>query len=186
MNYVNPQVQKEYRKFIRRHSWLSQCLGCSKGASSGATGALATATGVNASKELVSQNTSSNPSGPTTESSELTPHVSIDVASSPTLHQIGHSVCNIANTHRANLPINVNLSSPSMRAKAHFHGAHQKYSMTPSNHNRNLFNQQGIRIPLLHPNTWINIVVCTPTSSIDYTNVPNNFIIRFMCFRYAR
>ncbi|KAF7990078.1 hypothetical protein HCN44_009021 [Aphidius gifuensis] len=73
----NEKVRKEYRKFIRRHSWLPKCLRCSKtvtGSSSGSTGTSGGQQGVNGGKDYPSHNTSSNPSAPTTDSSGLSPH----------------------------------------------------------------------------------------------------------------
>ncbi|XP_063981023.1 latrophilin Cirl-like isoform X4 [Diachasmimorpha longicaudata] len=73
----NEKVRKEYRKFIRRHSWLPKCLRCSKtvtSSSGGSTGTSGGAVGVNGGKDFPSHNTSSNPSAPTTDSSGLSPH----------------------------------------------------------------------------------------------------------------
>ncbi|XP_047349875.1 latrophilin Cirl-like isoform X1 [Vespa velutina] len=74
----NEKVRKEYRKFIRRHSWLPKCLRCSKtvtgsSGSSGTSGG-GVGPGGNGGKEFASHNTSSNPSAPTTDSSGLSPH----------------------------------------------------------------------------------------------------------------
>ncbi|XP_071560390.1 latrophilin Cirl isoform X6 [Temnothorax nylanderi] len=73
----NEKVRKEYRKFVRRHSWLPKCLRCSKtvtGASAGSTGGSGGTAGANGGKDFASHNTSSNPSAPTTDSSGLSPH----------------------------------------------------------------------------------------------------------------
>nr|XP_031832439.1 latrophilin Cirl-like isoform X3 [Nomia melanderi] len=73
----NEKVRKEYRKFVRRHSWLPKCLRCSKtvtGSSGGSSGTSGGAGGANGGKDFVSHNTSSNPSAPTTDSSGLSPH----------------------------------------------------------------------------------------------------------------
>ncbi|XP_014479736.1 PREDICTED: latrophilin Cirl-like isoform X2 [Dinoponera quadriceps] len=73
----NEKVRKEYRKFVRRHSWLPKCLRCSKtvtGGSAGSTGGSGGAGGANGGKDFASHNTSSNPSAPTTDSSGLSPH----------------------------------------------------------------------------------------------------------------
>ncbi|XP_046745914.1 latrophilin Cirl isoform X2 [Diprion similis] len=73
----NEKVRKEYRKFIRRHSWLPKCLRCSKtvsGSSAGSSGTSGGVAGTNGGKEFASHNTSSNPSAPTTDSSGLSPH----------------------------------------------------------------------------------------------------------------
>ncbi|XP_015596630.1 latrophilin Cirl isoform X3 [Cephus cinctus] len=73
----NEKVRKEYRKFIRRHSWLPKCLRCSKtvsGSSGGTSGTSGAAAGANGGKDFTSHNTSSNPSAPTTDSSGLSPH----------------------------------------------------------------------------------------------------------------
>ncbi|XP_051176110.1 latrophilin Cirl-like isoform X3 [Leptopilina boulardi] len=73
----NEKVKKEYRKFIRRHSWLPKCLRCSKtvtGSSGGSSGTSGVGAGANGGKDFGSHNTSSNPSAPTTDSSGLSPH----------------------------------------------------------------------------------------------------------------
>ncbi|XP_029176788.1 latrophilin Cirl-like isoform X3 [Nylanderia fulva] len=73
----NEKVRKEYRKFVRRHSWLPKCLRCSKtvtGGSAGSTGGSGGPGGANGGKDFASHNTSSNPSAPTTDSSGLSPH----------------------------------------------------------------------------------------------------------------
>ncbi|XP_070164592.1 latrophilin Cirl isoform X5 [Polyergus mexicanus] len=73
----NEKVRKEYRKFVRRHSWLPKCLRCSKtvtGGSAGSTGGSGGTGGANGGKDFASHNTSSNPSAPTTDSSGLSPH----------------------------------------------------------------------------------------------------------------
>ncbi|XP_077261758.1 latrophilin Cirl isoform X2 [Temnothorax americanus] len=73
----NEKVRKEYRKFVRRHSWLPKCLRCSKtvtGGSAGSTGGSGGTAGANGGKDFASHNTSSNPSAPTTDSSGLSPH----------------------------------------------------------------------------------------------------------------
>ncbi|XP_076632425.1 latrophilin Cirl isoform X5 [Colletes latitarsis] len=73
----NEKVRKEYRKFVRRHSWLPKCLRCSKtvtGGSGGSSGTSGGAGGANGGKDFASHNTSSNPSAPTTDSSGLSPH----------------------------------------------------------------------------------------------------------------
>ncbi|XP_017890799.1 latrophilin Cirl-like isoform X4 [Ceratina calcarata] len=73
----NEKVRKEYRKFVRRHSWLPKCLRCSKtvtGTSGGSSGTSGGAGGANGGKDFGSHNTSSNPSAPTTDSSGLSPH----------------------------------------------------------------------------------------------------------------
>lgn len=70
------QVRKEYRKFIRKHSWLPKCLRCSKlgggaGSSSGSSGA-----GKERRTSLYA-GSNSNPSGPnshSTDNSVLSPH----------------------------------------------------------------------------------------------------------------
>ncbi|CAL7946106.1 unnamed protein product [Xylocopa violacea] len=73
----NEKVRKEYRKFVRGHSWLPKCLRCSKtvtGSSGGSSGTSGGAGGANGGKDFGSHNTSSNPSAPTTDSSGLSPH----------------------------------------------------------------------------------------------------------------
>ncbi|XP_012280589.1 latrophilin Cirl isoform X2 [Orussus abietinus] len=73
----NEKVRKEYRKFIRRHSWLPKCLRCSKtmtGSSGGSSGTSGGPAGANGGKDFPSHNTSSNASAPTTDSSGLSLH----------------------------------------------------------------------------------------------------------------
>lgn len=143
------QVRKEYRKFVRRHSWLPKCLRCSKtvtGGSAGSTGGSGGAAGANGGKDFASHNTSSNPSAPTTDSSGLSPHAATNVgtnvgATSPNNHNNLTATCN-----NTNLSINVNLNNLSLRSPV---GAHQMHMMAPSNHNRHPA-QQGIQTPLIH------------------------------------
>ncbi|XP_043281212.1 latrophilin Cirl-like isoform X3 [Venturia canescens] len=81
----NEKVRKEYRKFIRRHSWLPKCLRCSKtvaGSSGGSSGTSGAGAGTNGGKDFTSHNTSSNPSAPTTDSSGLSPHTTTNVVGS--------------------------------------------------------------------------------------------------------
>lgn len=142
------QVRKEYRKFIRRHSWLPKCLRCSKtvtgsSGSSGTSGG-GVGPGGNGGKEFASHNTSSNPSAPTTDSSGLSPHAASNVGtttSPPNNHNNLTAACN-----NTNLSINVNLNNLSLRSPV---GAHQMHMMAPSNHNRHP-TQQGIQTPLIH------------------------------------
>ncbi|KAF7278827.1 latrophilin Cirl-like isoform X4 [Rhynchophorus ferrugineus] len=81
----NEKVRKEYRKFIRRHSWLPKCLRCSKtsggaGSSSGGNSASCTTSGGPAKERRPSiyGGSNGNPSGGTnshsTDNSVLTPH----------------------------------------------------------------------------------------------------------------
>lgn len=147
------QVRKEYRKFVRRHSWLPKCLRCSKtvtGGSAGSTGGSGGAAGANGGKDFASHNTSSNPSAPTTDSSGLSPHAASNAnhvgtnagaTSPPNNHNNLTAACN-----NTNLSINVNLNNLSLRSPV---GAHQMHMMAPSNHNRHPA-QQGIQTPLLH------------------------------------
>nr|KAF7425664.1 hypothetical protein H0235_008102 [Vespula pensylvanica] len=144
----NEKVRKEYRKFIRRHSWLPKCLRCSKtvtgsSGSSGTSGG-GVGPGGNGGKEFASHNTSSNPSAPTTDSSGLSPHAASNVGtttSPPNNHNNLTAACN-----NTNLSINVNLNNLSLRSPV---GAHQMHMMAPSNHNRHP-TQQGIQTPLIH------------------------------------
>lgn len=78
------QVRKEYRKFIRRHSWLPKCLRCSKsssgagGSSSANTGSCTASGGVGKERRPSLYGSNGNPSGGTnshsTDNSVLTPH----------------------------------------------------------------------------------------------------------------
>lgn len=133
------QVRKEYRKFIRRHSWLPKCLRCSKtvtGSSGGSSGTSGGPAGVNGGKDFPSHNTSSNPSAPTTDSSGLSPHAASNVGTPPNNHN------NLtASTNNTNLSINVNLNNLSLRSP---NGSHQMHMMATSNHNRH-HGQQGIQ-----------------------------------------
>ncbi|KAL1492686.1 hypothetical protein ABEB36_010905 [Hypothenemus hampei] len=80
----NEKVRKEYRKFIRRHSWLPKCLRCSKssggtaGSSSGTSGSCTTSGGVSKERRPSLYGSNGNPSGGTashsTDNSVLTPH----------------------------------------------------------------------------------------------------------------
>lgn len=147
------QVRKEYRKFVRRHSWLPKCLRCSKtvtGGSAGSTGGSGGPAGANGGKDFASHNTSSNPSAPTTDSSGLSPHAATNAnhvgtnagaTSPPNNHNNLTAACN-----NTNLSINVNLNNLSLRSPV---GAHQMHMMAPSNHNRHP-TQQGIQMPLIH------------------------------------
>lgn len=140
VSYFFCQVRKEYRKFIRRHSWLPKCLRCSKnvsGNSAGSSGTSGVVAGTNGGKEFASHNTSSNPSAPTTDSSGLSPHAAASVGStSPNNHNNMNSTCN-----NTNLSINVNLNNLSLRSPV---GSHPMHLMAPSNHNRHA-TQQGIQ-----------------------------------------
>ncbi|XP_050314725.1 latrophilin Cirl-like isoform X2 [Anthonomus grandis grandis] len=81
----NEKVRKEYRKFIRRHSWLPKCLRCSKSgsgagsSSTGNTGSCTTSGGVGGKERRPSlYGSNGNPSAGTnshsTDNSVLTPH----------------------------------------------------------------------------------------------------------------
>ncbi|XP_066246898.1 latrophilin Cirl-like isoform X1 [Euwallacea similis] len=80
----NEKVRKEYRKFIRRHSWLPKCLRCSKsgsgpgGSSSANTGSCTTSGGPGKERRPSLFGSNGNPSGGTnshsTDNSVLTPH----------------------------------------------------------------------------------------------------------------
>lgn len=142
------QVRKEYRKFVRRHSWLPKCLRCSKtvtGGSAGSTGGTGGTGGANGGKDFASHNTSSNPSAPTTDSSGLSPHAATNVGTNATSPPNNHNNLTAA-SNNTNLSINVNLNNLSLRSPV---GAHQMHMMAPSNHNRHPA-QQGIQTPLIH------------------------------------
>lgn len=70
------QVRKEYRKFIRKHSWLPKCLRCSK--LSGGTGSSSGSSGAGKERRTsLYAGSNSNPSGPnshSTDNSVLSPH----------------------------------------------------------------------------------------------------------------
>lgn len=138
------QVRKEYRKFVRRHSWLPKCLRCSKtvaGSSGGSSGTSGGGGGANGGKDFGSHNTSSNPSAPTTDSSGLSPHAASNVGTTTTTSPPNNHNNLTAACNNTNLSINVNLNNLSLRSPV---GAHQMHMMAPSNHNRHPA-QQGIR-----------------------------------------
>ncbi|XP_019754773.2 latrophilin Cirl isoform X3 [Dendroctonus ponderosae] len=80
----NEKVRKEYRKFIRKHSWLPKCLRCSKsssgpgGSSSGNSGSCTTSGGAGKERRPSLYGSNGNPSGGAnthiTDNSVLTPH----------------------------------------------------------------------------------------------------------------
>ncbi|XP_076383429.1 latrophilin Cirl isoform X6 [Megalopta genalis] len=138
----NEKVRKEYRKFVRRHSWLPKCLRCSKtvtGSSGGSSGTSGGAGGANGGKDFVSHNTSSNPSAPTTDSSGLSPHTASNVGTTPTTSPPNNHNNLTAACNNTNLSINVNLNNLSLRSPV---GAHQMHMMAPSNHNRHPAQQE--------------------------------------------
>lgn len=69
-------MRKEYRKFIRRNSWLPKCLGCSK--PSPGTGSSSGSSGLGKEhRTSMYGGSNGNPSGPnshSTDNSVLTPH----------------------------------------------------------------------------------------------------------------
>ncbi|XP_063929322.1 latrophilin Cirl isoform X2 [Zophobas morio] len=72
----NEKVRKEYRKFIRRHSWLPKCLRCSK--PSGGAGSSSGSSGLNKERRTsIYAGSNGNPSGTnshSTDNSVLSPH----------------------------------------------------------------------------------------------------------------
>lgn len=76
LTMLNQQVRKEYRKFIRKHSWLPKCLRCSK--LSGGTGSSSGSSGAGKERRTsLYAGSNSNPSGPnshSTDNSVLSPH----------------------------------------------------------------------------------------------------------------
>ncbi|XP_031771098.1 latrophilin Cirl [Apis florea] len=136
------QVRKEYRKFVRRHSWLPKCLRCSKtvaGSSGGSSGTSGGGGGANGGKDFGSHNTSSNPSAPTTDSSGLSPHAASNVGTTTTTSPPNNHNNLTAACNNTNLSINVNLNNLSLRSPV---GAHQMHMMAPSNHNRHPAQQE--------------------------------------------
>ncbi|CAG2053339.1 unnamed protein product, partial [Timema podura] len=93
----NEKVHKEYRKFIRRHSWLPKCLRCSKHSHN---------------KERHSSlyaGSNGNPSAPnshSTDSSALSPH-GTSVGTGPPPHMHHHNT----NHHRQSHPLHTNLQA---------------------------------------------------------------------------
>jgi latrophilin 1 len=73
---VCAQVRKEYRKFIRRHSWLPKCLRCSK--PGGGAGSSSGSSGMNKERRTsIYAGSNGNPSGTnshSTDNSVLSPH----------------------------------------------------------------------------------------------------------------
>ncbi|XP_014209550.1 latrophilin Cirl isoform X2 [Copidosoma floridanum] len=100
----NEKVRKEYRKYIRRNSWMPKCLRCSKdgssssgtGSGSGGPGASNPHPGSHSGKNYGSHNTSSIPSGPMTDSSGLSAHNaannSNNISSKPHARDLEHEV----------------------------------------------------------------------------------------------
>lgn len=182
-------MKKEYRKFIRRHSWLPKCLRCSKtvtGSSGGSSGTSGVGAGANGGKDFGSHNTSSNPSAPTTDSSGLSPHAASNVGTSPNNHSNLAAACN-----NTNLSINVNLNNLALRSPV---GPHQLHLMTPSNHNRHP-THQGIQRPLIHQtkkktrskslafyNIFIYISVFSWTTKSINFHFPGRDFSRFLYF----
>ncbi|XP_064215503.1 latrophilin Cirl isoform X3 [Tribolium castaneum] len=72
----NEKVRKEYRKFIRRHSWLPKCLRCSK--PGGGAGSSSGSSGLNKERRTsIYAGSNGNPSGTnshSTDNSVLSPH----------------------------------------------------------------------------------------------------------------
>ncbi|CAH1378189.1 unnamed protein product [Tenebrio molitor] len=72
----NEKVRKEYRKFIRRHSWLPKCLRCSK--PGGGAGSSSGSSGMNKERRTsIYAGSNGNPSGTnshSTDNSVLSPH----------------------------------------------------------------------------------------------------------------
>ncbi|XP_011503866.1 PREDICTED: latrophilin Cirl-like [Ceratosolen solmsi marchali] len=139
----NEKVRKEYRKFVRQHSWLPKCLRCSKGSTSGISNTSVAGSGTNAGKDFASHNTSSNPSALTTNSSGLSSHINSNVGIGAALQTKNQNLCNIATSNNTNLSINMNLNNLSIRSQSHPLGVHQMRAMAPSNHNRHPSNQQA-------------------------------------------
>lgn len=70
------QVRKEYRKFIRKHSWLPKCLRCSKLGAGTTSSSGSSGTGKERRTSLYA-GSNGNPSGPnshSTDNSVLSPH----------------------------------------------------------------------------------------------------------------
>lgn len=120
------QVRKEYRKFVRRNTWLPRCLRCSKNTSS--PSASATSGIVNGVKDFGSHNncnSSSNPSAPVTDSSGLSPHTVANVGTPQMglLHRGGF----ITSLNSTNLAVNAtnldNLSMSSLLGHYHLNNA---------------------------------------------------------------
>ncbi|XP_058809833.1 latrophilin Cirl-like isoform X3 [Phymastichus coffea] len=164
------QVRKEYRKFVRRHAWLPRCLRCSRnptttsgssggGGCAGGTGSAGSGNSLGSNlqgqgnnKELAHCNTSSNPSGPSTECSGLSAshfqqhhhqHQDQQHLSQPQSHLYhqhqqlapGHVGSNKPSTSPSS-PLGANLSINLALALNSHAQIHQMHFVTPSNHDR--------------------------------------------------
>lgn len=124
------QVLKEYRKFIRRHSWLPKCLRCSKTTGSTSSGSCTAGVG-NASAGVGSGKDSNNQSAPNTDSTGLT-----GSADASGTHQRHNQQTLVNSVSTPNIVIN-NLNLSNMRPSQIGDQHHTRLS----NYNRQ---QQGI------------------------------------------
>ncbi|XP_063929324.1 latrophilin Cirl isoform X4 [Zophobas morio] len=88
----NEKVRKEYRKFIRRHSWLPKCLRCSK--PSGGAGSSSGSSGLNKERRTsIYAGSNGNPSGTnshSTDNSVLSPHATSNISFKSYSRDSGH------------------------------------------------------------------------------------------------
>jgi hypothetical protein len=89
---VCAQVRKEYRKFIRRHSWLPKCLRCSK--PGGGAGSSSGSSGMNKERRTsIYAGSNGNPSGTnshSTDNSVLSPHGTSNISFKSYSRDSGH------------------------------------------------------------------------------------------------
>ena len=126
--FVFTQVRKEYRKFIRQHSWLPKCLRCSKPSSSAGSGSDTSGTGKERRTSFygASNGNQSGPNSHSTDNSALTPH--------------GTSV----GTNNIVIPNNLNNVRPTALLQVLSRTDLNNASTTTTNHNRLLnMSQQG-------------------------------------------
>ncbi|XP_068917391.1 latrophilin Cirl-like isoform X4 [Tenebrio molitor] len=88
----NEKVRKEYRKFIRRHSWLPKCLRCSK--PGGGAGSSSGSSGMNKERRTsIYAGSNGNPSGTnshSTDNSVLSPHGTSNISFKSYSRDSGH------------------------------------------------------------------------------------------------
>ncbi|XP_044257478.1 latrophilin Cirl isoform X5 [Tribolium madens] len=88
----NEKVRKEYRKFIRRHSWLPKCLRCSK--PGGGAGSSSGSSGLNKERRTsIYAGSNGNPSGTnshSTDNSVLSPHGTSNISFKSYSRDSGH------------------------------------------------------------------------------------------------
>lgn len=120
------QVRKEYRKFIRRHSWLPKCLRCMKSRSGG-------------NSVLSKERRTSLYGGSNGNTSAPNSHSTDNSGLSPYGTSVGTSVNNIVISNNLNILANIR-PTPLVQVLNH----HNNASTTSTNHNRlHSISQQG-------------------------------------------